>query len=339
MEPASDHLDQRRRAHEALAERLAAMSDDQLAALAAETASWRANVHGNQVGVVDVDGVKVFVKKIALTDLERGASEGATANLFDLPLYYHYGVGSSGFGAWRELSAYLRASAWTLSGEHQHFPLLHHWRVLPRMPPTFSTRQLDWLERAPDYWGSDAVGARLDAIAAASACIVLFLEHVPETLHEWLKRELNGGRPDATLEATMLRFHDQWRETAAFMNDRGMLHFDLNASNVLTDGRQIYAADFGLAICADFDLSPAERDFFEAHGLYDRCYVPWSFAGWLTLANPPAVTPALSALIDRYAAVADTFGDFLEAVQKTSKTTPYPATELAAAVAAMLEIP
>ena len=43
-----------------------------------------------------------------------------------------------------------------------------------------------------------------------------------------------------------------------------MLHFDLHRHNVLTDGEQLYVADFGLAICADFDLAPAERAFFES---------------------------------------------------------------------------
>lgn len=90
------HLDQRRRTYDVLAPRLAAVGDDYLAALVPETGLWRAHFHGNQSGVIDVDGVKVFVKKIALTGLERTAeNEGCTANLFNLPMFYQYGVGSS----------------------------------------------------------------------------------------------------------------------------------------------------------------------------------------------------------------------------------------------------
>ena len=97
------HLDQRRRTHDRLATLLCALSDEQLVtALADQAVTWRASVHGSQCGVIDVDGVKVFVKRISLTDLERAAgNEGSTANLFDLPLHYQYGVGSAGFGAWR----------------------------------------------------------------------------------------------------------------------------------------------------------------------------------------------------------------------------------------------
>jgi hypothetical protein len=284
--------------------------------------------------VIDIDGAKVFVKMIALTDLER-SNKGSTANLFDLPLFYQYGVGSAGFGAWRELQAYQRASAWALSGECPRFPMLHHWRVLPRTARPLTAEQQARLQRGVDFWDhSDAVRARLEAIAAASASVVLFLEYAPETLHEWLAARVGGQPPDATLEAAILRIHDQWRDTAAFMNDRGMLHFDLHRHNVLTDGEQVYVADFGLALCADFDLSPAERAFFETHRLYDRGYVDWAFVEWLAPeTEPPVLTSALSARVDRCAPVATLLGTFLDTL-RASKTAPYPAPELAAAFAA-----
>jgi hypothetical protein len=123
------------------------------------------------------------------------------------------------------------------------------------------------------------------------------------------------------------------------MNDRGMLHFDLNTSNVLTDGEQVYAADFGLALCADFDLTPAERAFFETHRLYDPCYVSWALVGWLApKSEAPVLTPALSALVDRCAPLANIFGKFLNTVGKESKTTPYPASELEAAFVAQSNV-
>jgi hypothetical protein len=333
----SAHLDQRRRAHDQLAARIAALSDEHLVALVPETGAWRASVHGSQSGVVDLEGAKVFVKKIALADLERTEGNmGSTANLFDLPDFYQYGVGSAGFGAWRELNAGLRASAWALSGDCPYFPLIYHWRVLPRTAPPLSADQQAWLDRAPAYWeNSDAVRARLEAIAKASASVVIFLEYVPENLHVWLKNRRSDQAPDADLEAALLRVHDQMQTAAAFMNEGGMLHFDLNASNLLTDGEQIYAADFGLSLCADFDLSGAERAFFETHRLYDRCYATWAFLEWLApKARPPVLTPALSALADRCAPVANIFGAFLKTLGGGSKTAPYPAGELEAAFAA-----
>jgi hypothetical protein len=343
MSFASAHLDDRRRTYDVLAAWLAALSDDHLARLLAETDSGPANIHGNESGVIEVKGAKVFVKKIALTDLERTAeNEGSTANLFELPMFYHYGVISAGFGAWRELSACLRASAWALSGECQHFPLVYHWRVLPRSAPSpLSAKQQARLQRGVDYWErSDGVRARLEAISAATASIVLFLECVPETLHEWLGVRLTSERPDAALEAAILRLHDQWRDAASFMNERGMLHFDLNAFNLLTDGERVYAADFGLTLCVDFDLAPSERAFFEMHRLYDRCYIAWAIVEWLApeAESRPVLTPALSVLVDRCAPVARVFGTFLDALSKVSKTTPYPVAEPEAALAAQSDV-
>lgn len=311
------------------------MSDEQLTGLLDQGTSWHAHIHGNQSGVVEIEGARVFVKKIALTDLER-ENEGATANLFGLPGFYQYGVGSAGFGAWRELAAYLKASAWALSGEHDRFPLVYHWRVLPRRErPQLTERQLDWLEKAPAYWGgSDAVRARLDAIAAASETVVLFLEHVPQMLHAWLGESLAGPRVDAALEGRILRLYEQVQDTAAFMNARGMLHFDLHAFNVLTDGEQAYVADFGLALCEDFDLSSSERAFLETHRLYDRGFAAWNFLEQLRpKAGAPALTPALDALVERWAPVARVVGAFIDKLGEESKTTPYPAAELEAALA------
>lgn len=159
---ADERLDQRRRAHHALATRLAGMSDAAVAELLTDPDPSRASMNGNASEVIEVEGEKVFVKKIALTDLERSAGEGATANLFNLPLFCRYELG---FGAWRELSACLRASAWTLSGECALFPLVHHWRVLPRTPTPGAPELQARLQRALDHWDrSEAIAARVNAL-------------------------------------------------------------------------------------------------------------------------------------------------------------------------------
>jgi serine/threonine protein kinase len=333
MQLATDHFDNRRRAHDLLAPRLAALSDDHLAALLAQAPSWRDHVLGNQSGTLVVEGVKIFIKKIALTDLEREpGNEGSTANLFGLPHFYQYGVGSAGFGAWRELQAYLKTSAWALSGECPYFPLVHHWRVMPRTvraPP--SAEQQAWLDQAPAFWnGSDAVRARLEAISAATSTIVLFLEYVPEMLHSWLKNRFSGQQVGAALEGQILTFDDQMRAAAAFMNDHGMLHFDLHTKNTLTDGRQVYVTDFGLVLSGDFDLSPSERTFFEAHRFYDRAYLDWVLVEKLA-PRTAILTPALAARAGRSAPVAKIFGDFFKVVAEESRLAPYPAEALEAA--------
>jgi hypothetical protein len=329
---ADERLEQRRRVHHALAGRLARMSDAGLAGLLTEPDPSRASLNGNGSEVIEVENAKVFVKKIALTDLEQSAGEAATANLFDLPLFCRYEVA---FGAWRELSASMRASAWALSGECVFFPFVHHWRVLPRRPTPGTAEHRARLQRALDHWDrSEAIAERVEALWNASASLVLFLEYVPKTLLAWLGDRFCGEKPDAAMETAILRIHDEWRRAAAFMNERGMLHFDLHRANLLTDGAQVYVGDYGLALCADFDLAPAEREFFETHRLYDRGYVDWAFAEWLRRAEPPLVmTPALEARLESARPAADVFARFVDSLAMEGKATTFPAAEINAALA------
>jgi hypothetical protein len=291
---------------------------------------------GRQSGVIDVDGTKVFVKKIILTDVELTADyHGSTANVFALPTFCQYGLGSPCFGAWRELQASLKASTWVQAGESTHFPLVYHWRVLPRLARPLSPKQRDWLRRKVEFWDhTEAVRRRLESMAAAPSSIVLFLEYVPETLNSWLAARVADQPPDA-LEGAILGYREQLRAAAAFMNQHGMLHFDLHFDNVLTDGERVYFADFGLAMCAEFQLSPTERAFFETHRLYDRAYLDWATLNWLAPRGELLVaTPAVSRLVDRCAAVADIMQGFLKTLWDVSKATPYPAAELDEALAA-----
>lgn len=69
-----------------------------------------ASVFGSGIGgmsrQLEIDGVPVFAKQISLTDLERRPENVmSTANVFGLPTFCQYGVGSPGFGAWRDLAA------------------------------------------------------------------------------------------------------------------------------------------------------------------------------------------------------------------------------------------
>ena len=53
---------------------------------------------GGKSALISIDDTPVFVKKVPLTDLEQLPQHFmSTANIFDLPLSYQYGVGSAGF--------------------------------------------------------------------------------------------------------------------------------------------------------------------------------------------------------------------------------------------------
>ncbi|WP_433720566.1 hypothetical protein ACQP2Y_36010 [Actinoplanes sp. CA-051413] len=153
-------LESRLDRHRAVAAALTGLDDDELATRV-DTATPLGVGIGGRTARLDVAGVPVFVKRIPLTDLERRPGHlGSTANLFGLPTCYQYGVGSTGFGAWRELATHHTTTQWVRSGVSARFPLLHHWRVLPSppaAPPDFG-----------DWDGDQAVARRLAAIEAAT---------------------------------------------------------------------------------------------------------------------------------------------------------------------------
>jgi hypothetical protein len=329
------HAERRRRVYDAVSARLASLDDQTLEALIQGAASQKTNVRGGWA-VLDLDGVQVFAKLVPLTELER-ANPRSTVNMFGLPLYYQYGVGSTGFGVWRELEANIMATDWVLSGQCANFPLLYHWRVLPRVPPLpLTPEQQEWLDRSIAYWnGSPAIRARREAIIAADASLVMFLEHVPQLVGAWLEDRIRAGGEAA--EAAIAKVDEQLTEVARFINARGMLHFDPHFQNILTDGELAYVTDFGLATCSRFELSRAERDFFEQHRLYDRGYIAMYLVRWIEALDPPVcLSPKSAALTERYRPIEEVIGGFINQLRDGSKATPYPAEELERALIAQL---
>ncbi len=297
---------------------------------------------GGEVLLIKVQGVPVFVKKIRLTAIEQ-ENPKSTQNLFKLPAYYQYGVGSMGFGVWRELAAHKMTTQWVLNGECQNFPLMYHSRVLQRSeaptPPTAD--QLKDRENYVAYWdGSQAVGRRAEAADIASADVVVFMEHLPQTLDKWLGAK--GSKEN------LYQIERELNQVAAFMKSRGFLHFDAHLNNILTDNNHVYFADLGLALSRRFDLSLEERVFLEKHIDYDRYYVVGALAQHaiarafgdkegevalnsylssekMTIVLPPSV----KSIAQRYRPIALLMHKFLTGLREQSKSTQYPETELA----------
>lgn len=230
-----------------------------------------ATPHGTGIGgrsaELTVGGTRVFIKRVPMTDWElQPGHEGSSANIFDLPTYYQYGLGSSGFGAWRELAAHALTTSWVLDKEYVGFPLMYHWRVLPDTAPDRFTYRLGGLEGAVAHWDSSpAVRHRLEAISQSASSLVLFLEYVPHTLTNWLRNHRNDT-------GIYLWAAKELAHGTGFMSSREFIHFDAHFSNILTDGRQIYFADLGLALSCEFALSAQETDFLARHRVYDHCY-------------------------------------------------------------------
>ena len=208
--------------------------------------------------VIELGDCKLFVKRVPLTELE-SQHPFSTKNHFDLPSYYNYGVGSAGFGVYRELLTHIKTTNWVLSGQCVHFPLMYHYRVLPRTAPTTPISE-ERYKRYVAYWnGNQNIGNYALAHDAAPYELVLFLEYFPYTLGDYFRQHV-----DQTEQVIV-----QAAQTLTFLRQQQLRHGDVHFGNIVSDGEQIYFADFGLAQDWAFDLSAAERQFFQQNRYLD----------------------------------------------------------------------
>jgi hypothetical protein len=333
--------------------RLSLLSDRRLAEAVADAPSLGSGI-GGRSAEMEVEGRRVFVKRVPLTDIELQPGHiRSTANLFQLPLFYQYGVGSAGFGAWRELAVHLMTTSWVLSNEYAGFPLLYHWRVLPDSPPDGFTDELGGVEGAVAHWdGSPAVRRRLEAIGSSSSSLVLFMEHVPQTLGAWLADHRGSVRPELGGESTYVWVENALLRGTEFMSARQLVHFDAHFANLLTDGRHVYFADFGLALSRDFELAAEEVTFLTDHLVYDRSYAPSHLLRhhlpdgiregaehrtflreWTEGRRPGGIPADIAAIIDRHARHAIVLDAFHHRLLTQSKRIPFPAAEVQQALA------
>ncbi|WIX81340.1 hypothetical protein QRX50_11540 [Amycolatopsis carbonis] len=314
--------------HLRVATALALLSDRQLTERLSSAEVVSEGIGGTGVRL-DVDGTPVFAKRVPLTELELRHPH-STANLYDLPVFCHYGLGSPAGSAWRELALHVMATGWALGGECEYFPLLHHWRVLPLRADRVPDRPL---EADVEYWGgSSAVRRRLEEVEAAESSVVLFCEHFPTTLHAWLPSHLDQTE----------RVEEQLFETAAFLRAEGVLHFDTHFGNFLTDGERLYLTDFGLAFATRFDLSAEERAFAELNLEHDSAYLAMHLTQWLVTevcgtwdraARVAAVRRAaagelplpdpVASVVARHAKTAVVFTDFYDRL-RADREAPFP---------------
>ncbi|MFG1964804.1 hypothetical protein [Nonomuraea sp. NPDC049028] len=178
---------------------------------------------------------------------------------------------------------------------------------------------------------------------------MLFQEFIPYSLHDWLAAQLAAGRDAAVAACAMVG--SRLPADVAFMNGHGLTHFDAPFGNVLTDGRRLYIADFGLATSPRFDLSARESGFLARKATHDTGYALMQLVNWLVTnicgvavpreggpvrrnayiracaagADPVGAPPAVAAVIRRYAPVAAVMNDFYGELSGVARTTPYPA--------------
>lgn len=332
-------------AYSAVSTSLALCSDRELCHLVDTAAPLGSGVGGTSA-LLEVDGTPVFVKRLALTDLERRPDNiRSTANLFGLPVFCHSGLGvpgSPGWGAWRELAVHIMTTNWVLAHDHEGFPLMYHWRVLPHTGQALPEELAD-VENVVAYWGGGPqVRHRVEALRDSTACVALFLEYIPQNLHDWLDVQVKADAETAVRACSMVV--KELDAGISFMNARGLLHFDGHFQNILTDGERLFFTDYGLAISSRFDLSKEEVDFFAEHQTYDRSYTLTHLVQWLVVAlygykqderiafvhacargkTPTGIPPQIAAILTRHAPLAATMTDYYREFRFESRHTPYP---------------
>ncbi len=251
--------------------------------------------------VLTIGDTRVFTKSVPLTRREH-ARPYCTANLFELPTFYNYGVGSAGFGVFRELASHVKTTNWVLSGAIDAFPLMYHHRILPRTgsPPVMTAEELD---KYVAFWnGDEGIRSYMQARQEAEYEVVIFLEYVPDVLKTWLP-----ANQDA-LPMVMAGM----QEAISFLRARGVVHFDAHLSNILTDGAQVFLTDFGLVLDAEFDLDETERAFLQAHRHYDS----GEFIACLARLD---LTPRYAAALGPYQEVTALMKRFFTALRTGSK--------------------
>lgn len=244
----------RRAIHYQLNSHFAQCDNRQLLALLTPSKSLKV---WNDNQTLRVGRTKVFVKRVPVTPLEYD-NPHSTKNHYRLPTYYNYGVGSVGFGIYREILAHIKTTNWVLEGAMPHFPLMYHHRIVPCKTKT--TALPDWYDGYINHWnGNKRVDEMMRQRLQAPYEALIFLEHIPQTLHNWLPRNLEQT------DRVIL----QAGKTLAFLRQQGLRHFDCHFHNILTDGTQIYLTDFGLALDSTTPMNRREKDFYNRHADFD----------------------------------------------------------------------
>ena len=208
--------------------------------------------------IIKLGKSKVFVKRIPLTDLEYNHMF-STKNLYDLPTYYNYGVGSAGLGVFRELLAHIKTTNWVLQGVIENFPLMYHYRIMPRFGEK-TDLDMEWYNRYVKYWNSNEnIGRYIVERTNAKYEVALFLEYIPYQFSKWFRKNIDQ------LDA----FISEIPNAITFLRKNGIIHFDVHFNNIVTDGNKPYLTDFGLALDRRFDLNETERAFFRKNTHYD----------------------------------------------------------------------
>lgn len=248
-------INKRKQTYFKLNTRLASLSTEQVYKILEKTEisqGWGIN------HVVTLAGKKIFVKRIPITEIEY-ENPFSTKNHFKLPTYYNYGVGSAGFGSFRELLTHIKTTNWVLNEDIENFPLMYHYRIMAK---TQKSKPVDLKKHKKyvTYWGSNKnIDRYVQARRKAQYEIILFLEYFPHVVREWLPKNIDKFES----------LNNDLKKITNFLKSKSLIHFDIHLSNLMSDGKKTYLIDYGLCLDKEFELTAVEKKFFNEHKNYD----------------------------------------------------------------------
>lgn len=241
-----------------ISNKLSYMSNNDIAKLLhTETSSkgW------GKTNIITINKTKIFVKSIPITDKEYD-NMFDTSNLFNLPVFYNYGVKSAGINCYRELLMHIKTTNWVINGEIENFKLMYHYRIMEKSPTEII--DYDTSKKNIMRWNNNQnIKKYLIAKSKASFEIVLFLEYIPYVLYNWLTYDIDKINMYIT----------QMKLIVSFLQNNNIIHFDGGIHNIVTDGKTIYLTDFGLVLDMDFKLNKQEKTFFKVNSMYDLAFM------------------------------------------------------------------
>jgi len=209
--------------------------------------------------IINVNDTKIFTKVIPITkiDLENMYD---TSNIHNIPMYYNYGVGSAGFGCWRELAFHIKASNWVIDNKCPNFPILYHYRIIENKTIATKFKKYKFNKIKFEYWDSNEnIELYIKNRSNTNHFIVMCLEYFPLTLYK-----------TNIIKENVYWYQKQILKIISFLKKQKVIHFDAHLGNLVTDEKILILTDFGLVLDKSFSLSKQEMSFFNRNTNYDK---------------------------------------------------------------------
>ncbi len=208
-----------------------------------------------------ISGYDVFMKKIPLTTLEYN-NMFDTSNLYNLPTFYNYPIGSAGINCFRELTMHIKTTNWVLEGKIKHFIMMYHYRIIKKENHIIDDIQKENINKKVETkWnGNKNIKKYLIERLNAPYEIIVVMEYFPITLNEWLKQDITN----------VYSYKKQIYPLLNFLQEQHVIHFDSHSKNfVVSKEGIIYMIDFGLVLDLEFNLTKEEIKFFNKNTMFD----------------------------------------------------------------------